>query len=134
MGLPTNPNVSSGCSLAGIRNQSGSCTRVPVLIQVSKIFLHKHKLCQIHFLNNGPCPSPGESDGTESPIRRWTGMNYFTEPGDDGIRDGFGSGMKSTRHLPQSKQDNFYKNFYNHRSPTSATVQVGQILPQPAHT
>jgi hypothetical protein len=75
---------------------------------------------------NNILPIIGESDGTESPIRRWTGMNYFTEPGDDGIRDGFGySGMKSTRHLPQSKfQDNFQKNFYNHRSPTSATVQV----------
>ncbi|XP_035709385.1 agrin isoform X4 [Folsomia candida] len=82
----------------------------------------------IWVVHKGPCPDSSESDGTESPIRRWTGMNYFTEPGDDGIRDGFGSGMKSTRHLPQSKQDNFYKNFYNHRSPTSATVQVRSYL------
>lgn len=87
----------------------------------------------------------GDSGGTESPIRRWTGLHY-TEPGDDGVdliglsessrsngeiwRDqmgtGFGSsGMKSTRHLPQPKyHDNFHKNFYSHRSPTSATIQV----------
>lgn len=84
--------------------------------------------------------------GTESPIRRWTGLHY-TEPGDDGVdliglsesgrsngeiwRDqmgtGFGSsGMKSTRHLPPQPKyhDNFHKNFYSHRSPTSATIQV----------
>jgi hypothetical protein len=83
----------------------------------------------------------GESDGTENPIRRWTGVHFFTEPGDDDGLDlgdlgksemwkesiGFGSpGMKSTRHLPpQSKQsDNLNRNFFNYRSPTSATIQV----------
>jgi len=83
----------------------------------------------------------GESDGTENPIRRWTGVHFFTEPGDDGLDmgdlgksemwkesgQGFGSpGMKSTRHLPpQSKHsDNLNRNFFNYRSPTSATIQV----------
>jgi len=95
----------------------------------------------------------GGSDGTESPnLRRWTGLHY-TEPGDDGadpfgvgvsdstrnngeiwqdqVGAGYGSSaMKSTRHLPpQSKyQDNFHKNFYSHRSPTSATIQVGMKI------
>ena len=39
------------------------------------------------------------------------------------------SGMKSTRHLPpQSKYESpFHKNFYTHRAPTLATVQVHTI-------
>lgn len=73
----------------------------------------------------------GESDGTESPVKRWTGLHY-TEPGDDGMDPiigesarsnseiwaeqmvtGFNSqgafslgGMKSTRDLPP--QSNHY--------------------------
>ncbi|CAL8148206.1 unnamed protein product [Orchesella dallaii] len=106
----------------------------------------------IWVVHKGPCAaaSTGESGGTESPMRRWTGLHY-TEPGDDGVdliglsessrsngeiwRDqmgtGFGSsGMKSTRHLPPQPKyhDNFHKNFYSHRSPTSATIQMRSYL------
>ena len=97
----------------------------------------------------------GESDGTESPTRHWTGQSlHYTEPGDDaegldlislpdssgrsnvdrwgneGGGVGYGSsGMKSTRHLPPQSNyhDNFHKNFFSHRSPTSATIQVRTV-------
>ncbi|CAG7786347.1 unnamed protein product [Allacma fusca] len=101
--------------------------------------------------HKGPCLDSSESFGTESPIRRWTGLHY-TEPGDDGMdliglsesarsnseiwadqmRAGFSSsGMKSTRHLPpQSKyhESPFHNHFYSHRSPTSATIQMKSYL------